>query len=577
MKTHRASLLAATTVSLLVAGCSGAENSPNGVPELTGEATSAITGSTVVSNGEEWVAAKLHYCQAAYGAVDYDSSCWAWEGPSHVCNRQSNAAWNAYRSDCSGFVTFAWGLPAVGDGGYVTSDFAPFATGFSHVIQASDLLPGDAANLTAGGHIVLFKQWVTQGSEAVFMEEPGCSSSIPYAHEFTSAVTLNGSSIHIAYEGESFTAIRFNQLSTAPPDWAASFISQSWPFASTTMKMTVNQVLSASITLKNTGAKTWDSSTKLGTTQPRDRASAFAGTDWLAPNRLAALPSGMTVPPGQSYDFKFSFHAPGKPGSFDEFLDLVQEGVAWFGDPGQGGPPDNDIEAKIQVDEAAYHGEYVSQTFPTLQQPPMMLTVGQSAKGTITLKNVGTATWKSGVTKLAPTPRDKTSPLASPSWLSATRVSSPTADVAPGSSYAFPVEFFATKAGSFTQTFSLVEEAVTWFADAPQGGGPSDDLLAVHVVVTDAVGTSSSSGSGSGGAGGAAGIGGSGLGGSSDQGGSGAGPNGAGAGAGALPGSVGASSGCSIGARGELDPHLAVWGALALATVLAMVARRRRG
>jgi hypothetical protein len=183
-----------------------------GEAEPIGQSAAAITGATVIANGEEWVAAQLHYCQAAYGKVDDDSSCWAWEGSSHVCDRESNPAWNAYRSDCSGFVTFAWGLPAIGDGGYVTGDFAPFGTSFSAVIQASDLQPGDACNLTAGGHIVLFKAWTTVGSEAVFLEEPGCSANPPYAHEFTSSVSLSGSSIYIDYEGESFTAIRYSGL-----------------------------------------------------------------------------------------------------------------------------------------------------------------------------------------------------------------------------------------------------------------------------------------------------------------------------------------------------------------------------
>ena len=34
-------------------------------------------------------------------------------------------------------------------------------------------------------------------------------------------------------------------------------------------------------------------------------------------------------------------------GSYDEFYNLVQEGTAWFSDPDQGGPVDNDIEAKF--------------------------------------------------------------------------------------------------------------------------------------------------------------------------------------------------------------------------------------
>jgi lysozyme len=133
----------------------------------------------------------------------------------------------------------------------------------------------------------------------------------------------------------------------ASADWGAQYVSQSWPLATTTMKMTVNQVVPASITLKNIGTKAWDSNTKLATTQPRDRTSPFVAADWLAPNRLAHVTG--TVAPGANYTFKFNFQAPNTPGAHDEFYGIVQEGVAWFSDSGQAGPPDNDIEAKIQV------------------------------------------------------------------------------------------------------------------------------------------------------------------------------------------------------------------------------------
>jgi hypothetical protein len=216
---RRSPLTACTGFFLLLGGASGCSSpgAGEGDSDPVGQAAAAIDGATVISRGQEWVAAQLHYCQAANGAVDGDSSCWAWEGPSHVCNRQSNPAWDPYRSDCSGFITYAWGLPPVGTGGYITSQFAPNSSSFSYVIQGIDLQPGDAANKHPDGHIVLFKQWNTVGKEAVFLEEPGCASSIPYAHEFTSAVTINGSDVYISYQGESFTAIRYVGLTGAPP------------------------------------------------------------------------------------------------------------------------------------------------------------------------------------------------------------------------------------------------------------------------------------------------------------------------------------------------------------------------
>jgi lysozyme len=132
-----------------------------------------------------------------------------------------------------------------------------------------------------------------------------------------------------------------------PGYWAAQYVTQSWPLAATTMTMTTCQTVAASITLKNVGTSTWDSNTRLATTQPRDRASEFGDSTWISKNRAAQVTG--TVPPGGTFEFKFDFHAPPTTGSYKEYFGLVEDGVAWFSDPGQGGPPDDDIEANIQV------------------------------------------------------------------------------------------------------------------------------------------------------------------------------------------------------------------------------------
>jgi hypothetical protein len=136
------------------------------------------------------------------------------------------------------------------------------------------------------------------------------------------------------------------------PAYGASFVSQSWPYASApAFTVKCGQSVAANIVFKNTGSKTWDSSTKLGTTMQRDRASIFAGSGWLAPNRAAEIKG--TVAPNANGTFSFSFDGPTgaacAPGSYHEFFGLVQEGVAWFSDGGQGGPPDNQIEAVIDL------------------------------------------------------------------------------------------------------------------------------------------------------------------------------------------------------------------------------------
>lgn len=150
-----------------------------------------------IARAQQWVDAKVPYCQAANHKKDYDSDC------ASVCNRPDVPEWDAYRSDCSGFVSWAWGLAAPG---HVTDTFAPMDTSVSKVIMAADLQPGDAANNDT--HIVLFKAWTKVGTEATFMEEPGCSSATPYAHEFTATVTLDDEKIVIKSHG-TFTAIRY--------------------------------------------------------------------------------------------------------------------------------------------------------------------------------------------------------------------------------------------------------------------------------------------------------------------------------------------------------------------------------
>jgi len=134
--------------------------------------------------------------------------------------------------------------------------------------------------------------------------------------------------------------------------FGASYVSQSWPLASApALQVTCGESVAATITLKNTGTMTWNGDTKLGTTEPRDRTSIFAGADWNAANRAAAI-SG-TVAPGANGTFSFAFDGPTGaacvPGTYHEHFGLVQDGTAWFSDNGGGGPPDDQIEALIEL------------------------------------------------------------------------------------------------------------------------------------------------------------------------------------------------------------------------------------
>jgi hypothetical protein len=154
-------------------------------------------GETAVARGMEWVVAEVPYCQSANHQPDGDSSC------SPTCERPDDPAWDAYRSDCSGFVSWAWGLPPPG---HTTATLAPFDTSVSLAIDVAQLQPGDAINNDT--HTMLFVGWTSSDMTAAqFMEEPGCSASPPYAREVT--VTLTGSGQSVTVDGYgTFTAIR---------------------------------------------------------------------------------------------------------------------------------------------------------------------------------------------------------------------------------------------------------------------------------------------------------------------------------------------------------------------------------
>ena len=142
----------------------------------------------------------------------------------------------------------------------------------------------------------------------------------------------------------------FGQWHHSAP-WGAQYVSQSWPLASTAITLKCGEALPANIVLRNVGSHAWDANTRLGTTQPRDRASRFAAANWLSAGRPSHVNG--TVAPNGTFQFDFTFQGPTGaacvPGMYHEFFGVLEEGVAWFSDAGQGGPADNQIEAFINL------------------------------------------------------------------------------------------------------------------------------------------------------------------------------------------------------------------------------------
>jgi MYXO-CTERM domain-containing protein len=106
----------------------------------------------------------------------------------------------------------------------------------------------------------------------------------------------------------------------------------------------------ASLTYKNLGTADWNSNTRLGTTEPRDRDSAFASPDWIGPNRPAAASNikGATA----SFDFTLTAPKVTAETKYKECFNLLQENKAWFSDKDQGGPSDTALCVTITVTPA---------------------------------------------------------------------------------------------------------------------------------------------------------------------------------------------------------------------------------
>jgi len=130
-------------------------------------------------------------------------------------------------------------------------------------------------------------------------------------------------------------------------EFAARYADQSFPLASVGLDLAPGEEVSGYIDMENTGAETWTpGATFLGTTQPRDGDSPLASGDWVNPHRAATVDAA--TPTGEVGRFAFTVRAPDTPGTYDQFFNLVQESVTWFGMPG-----DDLLQVRVRVTAAA--------------------------------------------------------------------------------------------------------------------------------------------------------------------------------------------------------------------------------
>ena len=196
----RSFVMALIAAVAAVSGCSAANGGSGEETEQTSQSrVEALSSADAIARAREWVDAGMPYCSGPNGGADLICGGTCWRG-----GAAASPAWDAYRSDCSGLVSYAWGLPAPGR---TTYGFAPFDTGVSYAIAGKELQPGDALN--SSGHIVLFAGWVDQGAgRARILEEYNCGQ-VATDHVLTLWVD-GSSSVYVSdWSPKDYTAIRY--------------------------------------------------------------------------------------------------------------------------------------------------------------------------------------------------------------------------------------------------------------------------------------------------------------------------------------------------------------------------------
>jgi len=245
--------------------------------------------------------------------------------------------------------------------------------------------------------------------------------------------------------------------------------SAAWVRQSPYPTLNVNGETTLWVELRNTGNMPWfgsgsNSQTpfRFGTFRPMDRKSTFYHSTWVSSNRAAILEQTQ-VNPGEIGRFSFLIKAT-QPGVYKEYFNAVAEYKTWL--------PDLGIYWQITVNSGGIdQNSSHYQAEVTASPATLMLTPGQTSFVNITFKNTGVATWNTqsnggyGAIRLGTVnPLDRASKFAVDSWASPNRAISTSVEVPPGGTMTLGFNLKAPlTTGSYTESFRLVSEYITWF------------------------------------------------------------------------------------------------------------------
>ncbi|MGB4759539.1 MAG: hypothetical protein WBP26_05805 [Candidatus Saccharimonadales bacterium] len=240
-----------------------------------------------------------------------------------------------------------------------------------------------------------------------------------------------------------------------------------------TSVMAPNTTYYVRVKARNTGNTNWTNAganpTRLGTSGPVDRASQFADSSWIAPNRAALLKESL-IKPGETGTFEFSIRTPGNYKTYNEYFQPVVEGSARMNDIGMYWP--FSVVQPVALWQYQGQGVYVNNS---LSEPLNASNVAGGARFYAVLKalNTGNVTWTNNgpntVRLGTSSPSDRTSQFCDASWLSCNRAATlKESSVAPGQVGTF--EFwmkapYGVNGTSLTENFRPVIDGSMWLND----------------------------------------------------------------------------------------------------------------
>src|SRR4051812_32367864 len=191
--------VASIFASSMLVGCAPGGAEDVGTGEKSSQKGAALSGDDAIARAQQWVDAAMPYCGAPnhhYDGLLCNTTC---DRPEAA----TSPAWDAYRSDCSGLVSWAWGLAAPGPTTWGLE-------GLTTAIPTSSLAPGDI--LLTNGHVVLFAGWTNMSAGAATIIHEGDCGQVAKPLPVTIQVGTNSS---FSMWGSTYTAKRWDGIGAA--------------------------------------------------------------------------------------------------------------------------------------------------------------------------------------------------------------------------------------------------------------------------------------------------------------------------------------------------------------------------